>query len=70
MSPSRASFSVGHHQVGIEKVEKTRFRVTIDGAHFASFCSESRARSAGRSEARRRDFAAREAGGRRGHLLP
>ena len=59
MNPSRASFSVGHHVVEIEEVEKTRFRVTVDGVRLASFCSESRARSAGRIEARRLDFATR-----------
>jgi hypothetical protein len=58
MNPSRASFSVGHHVVEIEQVEKTRFRVTVDGVRLASFCSESRARAAGRLEARRLDYAA------------
>jgi hypothetical protein len=66
MKPSRASFRVGRHVVGIEQVEKTRFRVTLDGAHFASFCSESRARAAGRSEARRLAIAGSDAGRRRG----
>lgn len=59
MNPQRASFSVGHHLVGIEQMEQKRFRVTVDGVRLASFCSESRARAAGRIEARRLDFAAR-----------
>jgi hypothetical protein len=58
MKPTRATFAVGPHVVGIEQLEKMRFRVTVDGTHFASFCSESRARAAGRSEARRLAFAA------------
>jgi hypothetical protein len=63
MNPPRASFSVRHHVVGIEQVEKNRFRVTVDGNRLASFCSESRARAAGRTEARRLDFVADEAAG-------
>jgi hypothetical protein len=51
--------------VGIEQIEKNRYVVTVDGRRFASFCSESRARSAGRNEARRLDFIAREAPGSR-----
>ena len=58
-----ASFAVRTHQVGIEQTEKNRYVVTIDGRRFASFCSEGRARAAGRSEARRLDFTAREAAG-------
>jgi hypothetical protein len=61
MNPSRASFSVRNHLVGIEQVEKNRFRVTVDGHRLASFCSESRARAAGRIEARRLDFVAEDA---------
>jgi|MudIll2142460700_1097286.scaffolds.fasta_scaffold161342_2 hypothetical protein len=48
------SFSVRSRVVGVERVDDHRYLVTIDGHHFASFCSESRARAAGRSEARRR----------------
>jgi hypothetical protein len=58
-----ATFSVRTHQVGIEQTEKNRYTVTIDGRRFASFCSEGRARAAGRSEARRLDFTARESTG-------
>ena len=65
MNPSSASFSVRTHVVGIEQVDRTRFVVTVDGRRFASFCSESRARAAGRLEARRLDFLAHEAAERR-----
>ncbi len=65
MNPPRASFSFRTHVVGIEQLEKNRYVVTIDGRRFASFCSESRARSAGRLEARRLDLVAREAPGSR-----
>jgi hypothetical protein len=53
-------FSVRARLVGVEQVDDDRFLVTIDGRRFASFCSESRARAAGRSEARRLDLVARE----------
>ncbi|WP_242344149.1 hypothetical protein [Anaeromyxobacter terrae] len=65
MNPPRASFAVREHVVGIEQIEKNRYVVTVDGQRFASFCSESRARAAGRLEARRLDFVAIEASGSR-----
>lgn len=65
MNPPRASFLVRTHVVGIEQMEKNRYLVTVDGQRFASFCSESRARAAGRHEARRLDLVAHEAGLRR-----
>jgi hypothetical protein len=55
-----ASFAVRTHTVTIERLEKLRWQVSVDGRRFASFCSESRARAAGRREARRLDFAATE----------
>ncbi len=55
-----ASFAVRTHTVTIERLEKLRWQVIVDGRRFASFCSESRARAAGRREARRLDFAAAE----------
>ena len=64
MNPPHASFLVGAHVVGIEQLEKHRYAVTVDGRRFASFCSESRARAAGRREARRLEFVAREWPGR------
>jgi hypothetical protein len=60
VTPARCTFAVRAHVVGIEQLEKNRYRVTVDGQPFASFCSESRARAAGRLEARRLDFVARE----------
>ena len=63
MNPARASFSVRAHVVSIEQIEKNRYVVTVDGQRFASFCSESRARAAGRLEARRLDFVAHETKG-------
>lgn len=65
VNPPRASFSVRDHVVGIEQIDKNRYVVTVDGQRFASFCSESRARAAGRLEARRLDFVAHEARGLR-----
>ncbi len=63
MKTRHESFSVRTHVVAIEQLEKNRFVVTVDGRRFASFCSESRARTAGRSEARRLDLLAKEAPG-------
>jgi hypothetical protein len=65
MNPPRASFAVRAHVVDIEQIEKNRYVVTVDGQRFASFCSESRARAAGRLEARRLDFVDHEASGSR-----
>lgn len=56
--PARTSFAVRAHVVTIECLERHRWRVSVDGRSLASFCSESRARSAGRIEARRLDFLA------------
>ncbi len=68
MRTSRESFEVRSHVVGIERVDTNRYRVSVDGRRLASFCSESRARAAGRLEAARLEFVAREArdGGRAG----
>ena len=57
---SCATFAVRTHTVTIERLEKLRWQVSVDGRKFASFCSESRARAAGRREARRLDLAAAE----------
>lgn len=54
------SFSVRAYLVGVEQVDRDRFLVTIDGHRFASFCSRSRARAAGRTEARRLHMVALE----------
>jgi hypothetical protein len=55
---ARTTFAVRTHSVTLECLEKRRWRVSIDGRLLASFCSESRARAAGRTEARRLDFIA------------
>jgi len=57
MSPAPTTVPVGRHLVSVERIEKLRWRVTVDGRRLATFCTESRARAAGRLEARRMDFA-------------
>jgi hypothetical protein len=64
MSTSYSEMKVRTHVVGIERLEKLRWRVTVDGRRLFTFCSEARARDAGRLEARRLDFAALDARGR------
>jgi hypothetical protein len=58
MHPARSTFEVRTHIVFIEQVDARRWRVSVDGRMLASFCSESRARTAGRNEARRLDLVA------------
>lgn len=58
MVATRTTFEVRTHQVSIERVDVHRWDVSVDGRKLASFCSESRARNAGRSEARRLDLVA------------
>lgn len=65
MTTPSSRFSIHAHVVGIEQLEKNRFLVTVDGRRLASFCSRSRARAAGRLEAQRLDFVARELSGSR-----
>lgn len=60
MDGSRTTFAVRTHQVSIERVDTRRWNVSVDGRKLASFCSESRARNAGRTEARRLDFVAEQ----------
>jgi uncharacterized DUF497 family protein len=57
MSSASTTVPVGKHIVSIERIEKLRWRVAVDGQRLATYCSESRARAAGRLEARRLDFA-------------
>jgi hypothetical protein len=64
MSGSYSEMKVRTHVVGIERLEKTRWRVSVDGRRLFTFCSEARARDAGRLEARRLDFVAHD----RAHL--
>jgi hypothetical protein len=58
MYPQRTTFEVRTHLVSIEQVDVRRWRVSVDGRMLANFCSESRARNAGRVEARRLDLVA------------
>jgi hypothetical protein len=53
---SYTELKVRTHVVGIERLEKYRWRVSVDGRRLFTFCSEARARNAGRLEARRLDF--------------
>ena len=69
MSTTYTELKVRTHVIGIEKLERLRWRVTVDGRRLFTFCSEARARDAGRLEARRLDFVAHDAV-RRGPLRP
>jgi hypothetical protein len=55
MKPPSTTVAVGAHTVLIEQLERLRWRVSVDGRRVATFCSESRARAAGRFEAKRLD---------------
>jgi hypothetical protein len=70
MSVSYSEMKVRTHVVGIERLERLRWRVSVDGRRLFTFCSEARARDAGRLEARRLDFVAFDALHRRGQLRP
>ncbi len=61
---ARTTWSVRGHLIGMEKVDTQRWLVTVDGNRLASFCSESRGRSAGTAEARRLGFVEKEEGPR------
>jgi hypothetical protein len=60
MSASYIEMKVRGHVVGIERLERLRWRVTVDGRPLFTFCSEARARDAGRLEARRLDWVAED----------
>jgi hypothetical protein len=66
MPAAYTEMKVRSHVVAIERLERLRWRVTVDGRPLFTFCSESRARDAGRLEARRLDWVAAEALGRGG----
>ena len=66
MPASYSELKVRTHLVGIERVEKDRWRVSVDGRRLFTFCSEARARDAGRLEARRLDFLAKDRAQRHG----
>jgi hypothetical protein len=55
MKPPPTTVAVGTHTVLIERLEPLRWKVSVDGRRVATFCSESRARAAGRFEAKRLD---------------
>jgi hypothetical protein len=65
MSATYTKMKVRTHVIGIERLEKLRWSVSVDGRRLFTFCSEERARDAGRLEARRLDFAASDAVRRR-----
>ena len=58
MTASYSELRVRTHVIGIERLDRTRWRVSVDGRRMFTFCSEARARNAGRLEARRLDFVA------------
>jgi hypothetical protein len=58
MADSYTEMKVRTHVVGIERLDRLRWRVSVDGRRLLTFCSESRAREAGRLEARRLDWVA------------
>jgi hypothetical protein len=60
MPVTYAEMRVRSHVVGIERLDKCRWRVSVDGRRLFTFCSEARARDAGRLEARRLDFVAQD----------
>ncbi|HEX9244121.1 MAG TPA: hypothetical protein VF875_16880 [Anaeromyxobacter sp.] len=61
MTASYTEMKIRSHVIGIERLERLRWRVTVDGRRLFTFCSEARARDAGRLEARRLDYAAQDA---------
>ena len=70
MSAAYTEMKVRSHVIGIERLERLRWRVSVDGQRLFTFCSEARARDAGRLEARRLDFVAYDAMPRRGPFRP
>ena len=62
MAANHSEMMVRTHVVGIERLDKYRWRVSVDGRRLFTFCSETRARNAGRLEARRLDFVAQDRG--------
>lgn len=60
MTGTYTELKVRSHVIGIERLEKLRWRVSVDGRRLFTFCSESRAKDAGRLEARRLDSVASE----------
>ena len=44
MQSTYSEKKIGNHVVGVERLEKLRWRVSVDGRRLFTFCSESRAR--------------------------
>jgi hypothetical protein len=66
--PVTADYSesmIGGHVIAVERLERLRWRVSIDGRRLFTFCSRARARAAGVLEARRLGFIAADS--RRAH---
>lgn len=61
MSATYSELKVRTHVVAIERLERLRWRVSVDGRRLSTFCTEARARDAGRLEARRLDYVAADA---------
>lgn len=68
MSNAYTELRIRTHVIGVERLERLRWRVSVDGRRLSTFCSQARARDAGRLEARRLDFVASELAGHRGAL--
>ena len=52
--PSVWTVQVGRHEVVVERIDARLWKVLVDGKRQGTYCSESRARAAGRDEAKRR----------------
>ena len=65
MPANYSEMKVRTHVVGIERLDRQQWRVSVDGRRLFIFCTESRARNAGRLEARRLDLVAAEKRGMR-----
>jgi hypothetical protein len=63
MSDTYTEMKVRTHVIGIERLDKLRWRVSVDGRRLFTFCSEARARNAGRLEAKRLDLVASDTRG-------
>ena len=61
MTATYTELRVRTHVIGIERLERLRWRVSVDGRRLSTFCTEARARDAGRLEARRLDYVAADA---------
>jgi hypothetical protein len=58
MAANYSDSMVRGHLVAVKRLERLRWRVTIDGRRLFTFCSQARARAAGFLEARRLGFIA------------